>query len=520
MYKLGIDIGGTKINTGLFDADSKSLIAFKNSRIKDVENLELHIKETVEKLCEETNVSPENIVSCGIGIPGTVSDDGKRILKAPNISILPDDVATVLEGALGIPVGLVQDSRAAAWGEYLCGGGKGANTVVCVTIGTGIGTGIVADGKIYPGALGCAGELGHLPVVENGRPCGCGRIGCLEKYCAGGGLDITASELLGDGKKASDLFDEAQNGNAKALEEIEKAVKMLGRSLVAIINLMSPDCLLLSGGLSAQETLYLNPLIEYIKSHCYMADKMPVIKKAELGEFSPLYGAAFVPVEERGKKMLSASIMCADILNMQKALDEIKEAGIEYLHCDIMDNHFVPNLMMPMEFLNKLRPATDLPFDFHIMAENPETIIEKLDIKENDIVSVHYESTVHLQRVITLIKEKGAKASVAINPATPLCVLEEILPELDMVLIMSVNPGFAGQKIVASSFDKIKRLKKMLSERNLSHILIQVDGNCSFENVPKMHKAGADIFVVGTSSVFQKGLSIKEGTDKLMECIK
>ena len=225
-----------------------------------------------------------------------------------------------------------------------------------------------------------------------------------------------------------------------------------------------------------------------------------------------------MPVKK--KPQLAASIMCADILHMQEPLKEIKEAGIEYLHCDIMDNHFVPNLMMPMEFLNKLRLVTDLPFDFHIMAENPESIIQKLDIKQQDIISVHYESTKHLQRVISLIKEKGAMAAVAINPSTPLVVLEKILPELDMVLIMSVNPGFAGQKIVSTSFEKIRKVRKMLSDRGFTHIKIEVDGNCSFENVPKMYEAGADIFVVGTSSVFKKDLSVRQGVEKLMSTIK
>lgn len=519
MYKVGIDIGGTKINTGLFDATEKKLISSKKTYIKNIENLWTHIKDVLNALCHENNISLKEIVSCGIGIPGTVSADGKKIIKVPNISILSDDIAEKIENTLNMPVCFVQDSRAAAWGEYLCGGGKGANSVVCVTLGTGIGTGIVIDGKIYAGALGCAGELGHLPVKENGRPCGCGKVGCLEKYCAGGGLDITAKELLGEDKISADLFEEAKNGNEIAKAAIMDAVKMLGAGLVSIINLMSPDCLLFSGGLSNQEEMYLNPVIDYIKEHCYMADKLPVIKKAELGDLSPLYGAAFIPMTKKRKTGLSASIMCADILHMGDALVEIKEAGIDYLHCDIMDNHFVPNLMMPMEFLNKLRPATDLPFDFHIMAENPETIIEKLVLKENDIISVHYESTVHLQKVITLIKEKGAKAAVAINPATPIHVLEEILPQLDMVLIMSVNPGFAGQKIVASSFDKIRKMRNMLKERGLEHILIQVDGNCSFENVPKMYEAGADIFVVGTSSVFQKGLTIKEGTEKLLRLL-
>ncbi len=519
MYKVGIDIGGTKINMGLFEKESKKLIANKKAYITEIEDLSLYIKETLTELCIENNINISRIISIGIGIPGTVSADGKKILKVPNISILSDDITVDFESTLKIPVRFVQDSRAAAWGEYLCGGGKGSNSVVCVTLGTGIGTGVVIDGKIYSGALGCAGELGHLPTVENGRKCGCGKVGCLEKYCAGGGLDITAKEILGDNKASSDLFEAARGGNEKAVKAIENAVKMLGAGLVSVINLMSPDCLLFSGGLSEQEEMYLNPIIAYIKEHCYVTDKLPTIKRAELGDLSPLYGAAFIPMPVKRRPVLSASIMCADILNMKVALDEIKEAGIEYLHCDIMDNHFVPNLMMPMEFLNKLRPATDLPFDFHIMAENPESIIEKLEIRENDIISVHYESTVHLQKAITFIKEKKGKASVAINPATPLCVLDEILSQLDMILIMSVNPGFAGQKILESSFGKVRKMREMLKEKNLEHILIQVDGNCSFENVPKMYEAGADIFVVGTSSVFKKGETIKKGTEKLLSLL-
>lgn len=519
MYKVGIDIGGTKINIGIFDAKTKKLAVSKKSYIKDVENISEHIEESLTELCRVIDISEKEVVSCGIGIPGTVSADGKKILKAPNISILSDNIAQELEEKIKTPVRVVQDSKAAAWGEYLCGGGKGSECVVCVTLGTGIGTGIVIDGKIYSGALGCAGELGHLPVVENGRFCGCGKSGCLEKYCTGGGLDITAKELLGEDKTAADLFEAAKCGNEEAKNAILNAVNILGAALVSIINLLSPDCLLFSGGLSEQREMYLNPVIEYIKSHCYIADKLPVIKKAELGDLSPLYGAAFIPVSEKKKVVLSASIMCADILNMKNAIDEIKESGIEYLHCDIMDNHFVPNLMMPMEFLNNLRSATDLPFDFHIMAENPEIIIEKLVLKENDIISVHYESTVHLQRAITMIKENGAKAAVALNPATPLNVLDEILPQLDMVLIMSVNPGFAGQKIVESSFDKIKKMRNILETRNLEHVHIQVDGNCSFENVPKMYEAGANNFVVGTSSVFKKGQTIKEGVEKLFELL-
>ena len=137
---LGIDIGGTKINTGLFSAREKTLWATKKGYIAEISDLPAYIKETIEALCREQGVSPSEILSIGIGIPGTVSADGKKILKAPNISLLSDDLAEKLEDALRIPVAFVQDSRAAAWGEYLCGGGKGAKAIVCVTLGTGIGT--------------------------------------------------------------------------------------------------------------------------------------------------------------------------------------------------------------------------------------------------------------------------------------------------------------------------------------------------------------------------------------------
>lgn len=220
------------------------------------------------------------------------------------------------------------------------------------------------------------------------------------------------------------------------------------------------------------------------------------------------------------KAILSASIMCADILNLGRDLREIEAAGIGYIHCDIMDNHFVPNLMLPMEQINRMREGTRLPFDIHIMAEHPETVLEKLVLRENDIVSVHYESTVHLQRLLQQIHDRGAKAAVAINPATPIEMLSEVLTELDMVLIMTVNPGFSGQVLVKGSFDKIRRMRELLDARGLLHVPIEVDGNCSFENVPKMYQAGAEIFVVGTSSVFKKGYTIQAGADALFASVK
>lgn len=519
MYRLGIDIGGTKVNIGILD-ENKRLLGNKKLYVDEIEDLTCSVTTAVKNLCRDFSVKEDEILCCGIGVPGTVSEDGKRLVKAPNISILSENVAEKIEEALHIPAVLVQDSRAAAWGEYLCGCHENERSLVCITLGTGIGTGMVIDGKIYNGSLGCAGELGHIPVVENGRKCGCGKCGCLEKYCAGGGLDITAQELLGESKTAEDLFQAAKSGNEKASEAINQAVKLLGNAVVTLINILSPDCILFSGGLSGQKELYIDPLIAYVEEHCYTSGRIPRLERAVLGENAPLAGAALYPVIQKKNPRFSASIMCADTLHLGRALEEIKDAGIDYIHCDIMDNHFVPNLMLPMEMLNQLHEYTDIPFDYHVMAENPQSIIHKVLVKKGDIISVHYESTNYLQMLLNDIREMGAMAAVALNPSTPVTAITEVLPDMDMVLLMSVNPGFSGQKIVPGSFDKIRRMRKFLDENGCIEVPIEVDGNCSFENVPKMYAAGAELFVTGTSSIFSKDMSIKEAAEKLKRVLK
>ena len=295
MLRLAIDIGGTKIAIGLIDAQYRLLATQKISVATAGEPITV-IAEAVLALCQRVGVAQTEIVSCGVGVPGTVSADGRTLIKAPNLALITHDFVANLELALGVPVTLMQDSRAAAWGEYLAGGGKGASALVCITLGTGIGTGIVLDGKIWHGALGNAGELGHLPVMEGGRICGCGKSGCLEKYAAGGGLDITARALLGEDATAHDLFCAAEQGNSTALQVLDEAVVMLGRALVAIVNLLSPDSILFSGGLSAQKKLYVDPLIAYVRTHCSAINKLPRMEIAALGEFSPLVGAALAPL--------------------------------------------------------------------------------------------------------------------------------------------------------------------------------------------------------------------------------
>lgn len=268
MYRLGIDIGGTKASVGITD-DSGRLLAKEKRYISQLDNMVEEISACAKKAAEISNISWNEIVSCGIGVPGTVSSDGKTAVKVPNLKLENANLAQAFEAVLNLPVTLVQDSRAAAWGEYRAGAGKDFGSVVCVTLGTGIGTGIVIDGKIYNGALGGAGELGHIPAVPNGRKCGCGQNGCLEKYASGRGLDITAAALYGEGKTAEYLFEKAKAGDPKAEAKITEALALLENAMVSIVNLLSPDCLLFSGGLLAQKEWYIDPLITYVKAHCY-----------------------------------------------------------------------------------------------------------------------------------------------------------------------------------------------------------------------------------------------------------
>ena len=290
MYYVGIDIGGTKINIGITDGDGV-VLAKRKLYVNELCDIVSDVSDAVSDLINKCSFDKASVSSIGIGIPGTVSDDGKRILKAPNLGV-PSELAELFEAKLGVPVKLLQDSRAAAYGEYASGAGKGAKTLMCITLGTGIGTGLVIDGKVYNGAMGCAGEIGHTPVKMNGRACGCGKFGCVEKYSAGLGLDMTASEIYGDGMKAAYLFELAEKGDKTALNAVDEAVMLLGNVIVGAVNLIAPDCLLFSGGLSNVK-LYADKIIEYVKSHCYTSDgTIAKIGYASLGEDAPMIGAA------------------------------------------------------------------------------------------------------------------------------------------------------------------------------------------------------------------------------------
>lgn len=201
---------------------------------------------------------------------------------------------------------------------------------------------------------------------------------------------------------------------------------------------------------------------------------------------------------------LSPSMMCVDFAKIQETIDTFEKMGVEYLHVDIMDGEFVPNFTLGVDFCQKLRKMSRIPLDIHLMITKPENKLEWFAPQPGEYVCVHWESTVHLQRALAKIKSFGAKTMVALNPATPVAVIEEVLEDLDAVLLMTVNPGYAGQKLVPASIDKIRRMRAFLDEKGYSHVQIEVDGNVSFENAVKMRQAGADIFVGGSSSVFYK----------------
>ena len=207
--------------------------------------------------------------------------------------------------------------------------------------------------------------------------------------------------------------------------------------------------------------------------------------------------------------LLGASLACANFLNLENDLKELESSGVDYIHYDVMDGHFVPNYALNTDLVKIVKEVTSLPVNVHMMISNPSDFIDVFLGVGCDSLSFHQETTPHTQRLIDKIKTHGVKAGLAVNPATPLNTLDCILPELDFILIMTVNPGFSGQKLVPSTIKKIRDCSRMLEENGLD-IPIQVDGNVSFENIPLMVEAGASMLVGGTSSIFVKELDIRE----------
>ena len=214
--------------------------------------------------------------------------------------------------------------------------------------------------------------------------------------------------------------------------------------------------------------------------------------------------------------LLSPSILSADLWKLGEDIKAVEGAGVPWLHVDVMDGLFVPSISYGMPVLKAVRSHTDMFLDVHLMIEEPGRYIDDLAEVGADLITVHAEACKHLDRTIEAIKEKGLLAGVALNPATPLSAIEWVLPKVDMVLIMSVNPGFGGQKLIPYAVEKVRALKKMIDEKGLK-IDIEVDGGVNLENVTEVMDAGANIIVAG-SAVF-KG-DIAENVERFLAILK
>jgi len=197
---------------------------------------------------------------------------------------------------------------------------------------------------------------------------------------------------------------------------------------------------------------------------------------------------------------ISPSILSADFSRLGAEIRTVAQAGADYIHVDVMDGHFVPNITIGAPVVKSLRQVTDLPLDVHLMIENPDLYIPDFAAAGSDIITVHQEAVPHLHRTVQLIHSLGKKAGVSINPATPASTLEVIMDEIDLILVMSVNPGFGGQSFIPSMLPKIKQLREMV-ERSGRSIEIEVDGGVKSDNIGEIAAAGADVFVAG-SAVF------------------
>lgn len=300
---LGIDIGGTKTGIGIVTENGDII---NKSKIPSDPNMEpmnfVHnMIEAIHELLRKSFISMEDIHFIGVGVPGTVNTQTGMVSYCPNLQWFDVPLSDYFRQMnLGKEVKIAQDSRNGALAEHLFGAGVGLSDLLCVAIGTGIGCGIILNGKIFNGAMNTAGELGHTPIIKGGRPCVCGNHGCLERYASGSGIVIGAKERLAQkfvGKEITSeaVFSLAESGDLEALAFIEEVVDYLAFGIAKAVTLISPQAVIISGGLCENEALFVDPLQDKVYHYGYYPwvkqNTLKVIK-AKLGSDAPLIGAS------------------------------------------------------------------------------------------------------------------------------------------------------------------------------------------------------------------------------------
>lgn len=203
---------------------------------------------------------------------------------------------------------------------------------------------------------------------------------------------------------------------------------------------------------------------------------------------------------------LAASLVCSNMLDLESEIRSLEEGGIDYIHFDVMDGNFVPRLGLHPEMLKSIKSITKIPVDVHLMIDNPDFFIPDFVKAGGDIIVVHAETTKHLHHTIKMIRDMGARAGVALNPGTSLHALDYILDDIDLIMLMAINPGIVGHKLIPRALDKISELKEKLA--NYPNIIIEVDGGVNPESAPEMIKRGANLLVCGTSMIFKPDIEV------------
>ena len=304
MISVGIDIGGTKVNIGLVTENGKVIDTIRvpvQTQLSAPKFIEMLCGE-IDRLVEQNHLTKEQIHFFGAGVPGTADIHTGYVEYCPNLHWEDVPAGEIFKENLGAKVVISQDSRCAAWAEYLLGAGKKYSSIFCVAVGTGIGGGIILDGKIFHGGMNTAGEIGHSVFQKDGRTCVCGNHGCLERYSSGTGIIDRAMELFPEKfsdlpKKSESVFQLAYQGDPQALDLIGHVVEDLAVGIANVVSILSPEAVIISGGLCDHDELFIKPLNELVYHygyHSWVRKKLLKIEKAQMGSDAPMIGAALL----------------------------------------------------------------------------------------------------------------------------------------------------------------------------------------------------------------------------------